>query len=302
MRLLRARCDPGLLARLGARELARVDVGHDRDPHVGVLGRPGGGGRDPVQLLVAGQLEERGLLPAGGELHHREPALAQHLLVHRLHQHLGGRGRLDHAHVARLDPGRVAHQDLGQRLGALVSHDGTPARSSSQRCRLRSPVSSGWKATARILPCRTATGCRSISASTSTSSPWSSTQGARMKTARSGPRPSRSRSASKLFSWRPKALRRGAHVQEAQVVAVEHDQAGAGSEHRAPAPHEVTQGLGQTLALDPHRDRGRFAAGNHQAVEPLELGRGTDHARLGARPPPARGRAPRSRPGWRARR
>ena len=179
-RLLRAR----LLLWIGLRELARVDVGHHGDAHVGVLGRPLGGRRDPVELLLAGQVEEGRLRPLGGELHDRQPAGAQHLLVDRLHEHLGGARGLDHAHVALRHPCRVADEDLRERLCAAVSHRAvTFAWSSSQRCSRRSSVSSGWKDTARMLPWRTATGWPSTSASTSTSSPTSSTQGARMKIA-----------------------------------------------------------------------------------------------------------------------
>ena len=61
-----------------------------------------------------------------------------------------------------------------------------------------------------MLSCRAATTWPSTSARTSTSSPCSSIQGARMNTARTGPpsTPGMSRSASKERIWRPKALRR----------------------------------------------------------------------------------------------
>src|SRR3954454_13812467 len=201
---------PRLALGVRPRELARVDVGHDRDPHVGVLGGPGGRWRDPLELLVRGEVVERGGRPLRGELHDREPARPQHLLVDGLHEGLRAGGGLDDAYVALRHPGRVAHQDAGQGVYARVLHSGSPPldRPTSQRWRRSSPVSSGWKATARTLPCRTATGCPSTSASTSTSGPCSSTQGARMTTARSGPKPSSSRSDSKLCVWRPNALRR----------------------------------------------------------------------------------------------
>src|SRR5215211_3436699 len=199
----------GLAPRVHLRQLAGVELGHDRDSHVGALRRPGGCRRDPVELLVAGVLEEAGRPARGRQLHHREPARLQHLLVHREHQRLRGRAGLDHADVALRDVRRIAHQDGRQRLDARVPHPSPPpfARSTSQRCRLSSSLSSGWNATAVTLPCLTATGWPPTSASTSTPSPASSTHGARMNTARRVC-PSSSRSASKLATWRPKALRR----------------------------------------------------------------------------------------------
>ena len=79
----------------------------------------------------------------------------------------------------------------------------------------RSPVTSGWNEVAISAPCRTATilpaaGPSSTVASTSTDSPTCSTQGARMKTACTGPpsRCAKSTSVSKESTCRPKALRR----------------------------------------------------------------------------------------------
>ena len=84
----------------------------------------------------------------------------------------------------------------------------TCARNSS--CRRVSPAISGWKEITSRFPWRTATGWPSTAASTSTSSPHTSTHGARMKTARTGgpAMPGIRRSASKERIWRPKALRR----------------------------------------------------------------------------------------------
>jgi len=45
------------------------------------------------------------------------------------------------------------------------------------------------------------------------------------------------------------------------VVAVEHDQPGAGAEHGAAATNEVAKRLRQPLALDAERHRGRLATG-----------------------------------------
>ena len=50
-----------------------------------------------------------------------------------------------------------------------------------------------------------------------------------MKTARSGPKPSRARSASKLGLATEGAAPR-AHVEQVQVIAVEHDQARTGTQ------------------------------------------------------------------------
>ena len=95
-------------------------------------------------------------------------------------------------------------------MGASVSDRDEVHIAMKAACSRLSSVSSAWKATARTLRSRTATGWPRTSASTSTPGPASSTQGARMKTARSGssPSPSITRSSSKLCSWRPKALRR----------------------------------------------------------------------------------------------
>jgi len=82
-------------------------------------------------------------------------------------------------------------------------------------CMRWSAPSSGWNDVASRVPCWTATilpvpSPGPMRASTSTSGPTSSTQGARMKTAWNGPpaRPATSRSASNESTWRPKALRR----------------------------------------------------------------------------------------------
>ena len=60
-------------------------------------------------------------------------------------------------------------------------------------------------------------------------------------------------------------------VHQAQVRAVEHDQPGAGAEHRPPAAHEVPYGLLEAVGLDPHAHRRALAAGEDQPVEPIEV-------------------------------
>ena len=68
-------------------------------------------------------------------------------------------------------------------------------------------MSSGWKLLARTFPWRTRTGRSPSLARTSTPSPSLRKTGARMKTPWKGPRPSTSRSSSKLSTCRPKAFR-----------------------------------------------------------------------------------------------
>src|SRR3954453_20976305 len=87
--------------------------------------------------------------------------------------------------------------------------------STNSACTRRSPVSSGWKLVATRVPWRTATilpsaGPPTTRPSTSTDGPASSTHGARMNTACTGPPsiPSRPTSDSKESTCRPNALRR----------------------------------------------------------------------------------------------
>ena len=110
-------------------------------------------------------------------------------------------------------------------------------------------------------------GGRRRAASTSTPGPCSSIHGARMNTARTGPpsRPAISRSASKERIWRPNALRRRDDVHQAEVVAVEHDQARRRCRDRRAGARERAQRLGQALALDAERHRRRLAAGDARA-------------------------------------
>ena len=152
------------------------------------------------------------------------------------------------------------------------------------RCRRSSPESSGWNAMTRRLPSRAATGWPSTSARISTPGPCSAIHGARMNTARTGPpsRSAKSRSASKERTWRPKALRSARDVHDAEMLAVDHDQARARPEHRRPGGGERAQRVAEPLALDPERHRRRLAARDDQAVEPLEVGGHADLAHVGA--------------------
>ena len=97
-----------------------------------------------------------------------------------------------------------------------------------------------------------------------------------MKTARSGssPIPSISRSASKLCSWRPKALRRARGVDQAEVLVVADDHPGAGAEDRPPRLVVGADRRLEARRLDPLRDRRALAAGDDEPVEVLEVGRG----------------------------
>jgi hypothetical protein len=57
------------------------------------------------------------------------------------------------------------------------------------------------------------------------------------------------------------------------MVAVEHDQPGAGPENRPPGACQIAERPGQPLALDPERDGGRLAAGHDERVEAEQVGR-----------------------------
>ena len=85
-------------------------------------------------------------------------------------------------------------------------------------------------------------------------------------------------SASNDRTWRPNAFRRGGDVEHAQVVAVEHDHAGAGTEHGRAGADQRPQRLGQPLALDPKRHHRGLAAGDDQRVQAVEVGGDADLA------------------------
>ncbi len=73
----------------------------------------------------------------------------------------------------------------------------------------------------------------------------------------------------------------GGHIEQAQVIAVEHDESGARAECGGAGSDEVAQRLGQALALDAEHHRGGLAAGDHKAVEALHVGRRAHLAYLG---------------------
>src|SRR6266540_1242656 len=138
-----------------------------------------------------------------------------------------------------------------------------------------------------MLSWRTATGCPSTSASTSTSSPCSSTQGARMNTARSGPpaSPSTSSSVSKLATWRPNALRRAVAPSSASILPC-----ASKSPWRARTPTTMglpaavldQSGLSELGDLDPRHGRAETAGGLRDPLRLVVVGRRLDD----------RGRAP----------
>ena len=103
-----------------------------------------------------------------------------------------------------------------------------------------------------------------------------------MNTPRREPIPSRSRSASKEWSWRPNALRsaltsstprwsRSSRIRPAQVPST-----------GLPLPANARSGSRESLALHAERHGGGLAAGDHQAVEALKLLARAHRPRLGA--------------------
>ena len=99
--------------------------------------------------------------------------------------------------------------------------------------------------------------------------------GARMNTARTGgpSMPGMSQVGLERADLAAERVARAGVVGQPEVLAVEHDHARAGAEHRRAGAHELAQRLGEALALDPERHRGRLAAGHDQPVEALELAR-----------------------------
>src|SRR6185503_15619143 len=75
-----------------------------------------------------------------------------------------------------------------------------------------------------------------------------------------------------------------ADVEQAEVIAVEHDQAGAGAERGHAAANEVPERLRQPLPLDAEGHRGGLAAGDDERVEPVEVLGGAHDAGLRAEP------------------
>ena len=95
----------------------------------------------------------------------------------------------------------------------------------------------------------------------------------------------------------------GADVEQAEVVAVEHDQAGAGAERRR--ARRATRS--RSGSASPSRSMPSVIVvdsppGITSPSSPSSSAGRAHHARLGAQPREHAPRGPRSRPGWRARR
>ena len=163
-------------------------------------------------------------------------------------------------------------------------------------------VSSGWNATARIRPPRRRPDARRPSASTSTAGPCSATQGARMKTAWNGSsKPVERDLALEAADLAAERVALAAHVEHAEVVAVEHDHAGAGAEHR----HPRAQPRAAARAAPRARSPGSSSSTRRPGARARRARRGRRGRAPRARAAPSAAsscRAPRSRPGGRARR
>ena len=161
----------GLALRRHPGELAGVGAGADRDPHVGVVDHPLGEGRDPFQLRVGGVLEVGGDLAVEGDVEDRVGARLQHLLVDRQQQRRGGASRRRSRRPRPPSPrssSRPGSSPARPTLGSLTSPPPRPSRSRALvviamkiAWKRGSSVSSGWKAEARTVPSRIATGCPS---------------------------------------------------------------------------------------------------------------------------------------------
>src|ERR1700730_6351066 len=62
-----------------------------------------------------------------------------------------------------------------------------------------------------------------------------------------------------------------ADVHQPEMTTVEHDQPRAGPQHGQATPHERSQRLGQALALDAKRHRGRLPPGDHESLKAVEV-------------------------------
>src|SRR3954464_7137486 len=71
-------------------------------------------------------------------------------------------------------------------------------------------------------------------------------------------------------------------VHQPEMLAVEQDHPRAGPEHGRAGLDELADRLGEPLALDPERHRRRLPAGDHEPVEPVQVGGHADLAHLGA--------------------
>jgi hypothetical protein len=69
----------------------------------------------------------------------------------------------------------------------------------------------------------------------------------------------------------PECVALRADVHQTEMLAIEHDQPGARSQHGRPAVHQLAQRLAQSLALDAERHRRGLAPRDHEPVEVVEV-------------------------------
>ncbi len=226
-------------------------VGADRDPAVGLLGRPLGERRDPLELGVGRVLEEGRGLALEGEREDRDARRPRG--PPRRPRRSGARPPWGPRSRRCRPPSPRSSSEPGSgpgcsTRGSLTAVLALPCSLAARRraavaiaisraCTRESSVSSGWKAQSSTSPWRTATGCPSTSARTSTAGPCSSIHGARMKTARigSGPRPSIVELGLEARDLAAEGVAPRDRVDQAEVLAIADDHSGAGAEDRAAA-------------------------------------------------------------------
>ena len=300
------------------RELARVRVGANRDPAVGLFGRPPRRRRDPLELGVGGVLKKAACCPSSSARRSDGPPASSTSLVDRprpaARPPTGPRSRRCRPRRPWSSARRGSSPGSSTRGSLIASLSFAPA-SADPRAWTRSPSPSAARARAsrrpargetrrQHRPSRTATGCPSTSASTSTSAPalLDPRRADEDRAQRLGPDPVDRRSASKLGDLAAEGVAAAGRVEQAEVVAVADDHPGAGAEHRparvgvrADRRPRPSRSIAFMIVVD-------SPPGDHQRVEAVERS-------LASAPRPPRHQArehrrrePRSRPGWRARR
>ena len=63
----------------------------------------------------------------------------------------------------------------------------------------------------------------------------------------------------------------GGDVEQPEVLAVEHDHAGAGAKHRGSAAHELQEWISKAIALDAECHNSGFPTGDDQRIQTLEV-------------------------------
>ena len=183
---------------------------------------------------------------------------------------------------------------------------GVAPLSRNSRCTRSSSVSSAWKATASRFAFARRHGWPSTSARISTPGPCSAIQGARMNTRaqRRRRRCPRIDSPPRSSELAPERVALGAHVHQAEMVAVEHDQPRARAEHRNPprrpaAPAQLAQRLASPSRSIPSVIVVDSPPGITSPSRPSRSA-GMRTSRTSAPTPAASARAPRTRPAARA--